>query len=401
VIRILRQKIRFAQIGEPGRYGEHQVASESHRALAREVAQKGIVLLKNEPPQRGESRLLPLNAGRLGRLAVIGRLAAEPNIGDSGSSRVRPRHIVTPLEGIRAALEGNMALIQETSGKPQAAADAARAADAAIVVVGYTAKDEGEHLNMFGYKTGGDRVSLYLSPEDEALIQAAASVNPRTIVVLMGSGAIIMERWSDRVPAILMAWYPGMEGGHALVDILFGAVNPSGKLPCVFPRSANHLPPFDSKAEAVDYGYWHGYRLLDRDNHEPAFVFGHGLSFTTFEYANLALSAETVALGGSITASVDVTNTGDRSGDEVVQLYIAYPETAMERPVRELKSFARVPLASGETRRVALTVPARRLAYWDEDRNRWWVETVRHTLCVGPSSRASDLLTADFRVTDE
>jgi beta-glucosidase len=401
VMRILRQKIRFAQVGEPGRYGEDQVASESHRALAREVAQKSIVLLRNEPPRSGEPRVLPLDARRLERLAVVGRLAAEPNIGDSGSSKTRPPHVVTPLEGIRAALEGNTALIQETSGKPQAAADAARAADAAIVVVGYTAKDEGEHLNMFGHKTGGDRVSLYLSPEDEALIQAVASVNPRTIVVLMGGSAIIVERWSGRVPGILMAWYPGMEGGHALVDILFGAVNPSGKLPCVFPRSASHLPPFDPRADAVDYGYWHGYRLLDRDNHEPAFAFGYGLSFTTFEYANLALSAETVALSGSITASVDVTNTGDRSGDEVVQLYVAYPEAAVERPVRELKAFVRVPLAPGETRRVALTAPARRLAYWDEDRNRWWVETVRHTLCVGSSSRASDLLTADFRVTDE
>jgi beta-glucosidase len=401
VMRILRQKIRFAQIGEPARYGRRQVACDAHRALAREVAQKGIVLLKNEPVEAGEPPILPFAVTRLGRLAVVGRLAAEPNIGDAGSSRMRPPHVVTPLDGIRAVLEGNTALIQETSGRPQAAADAARAADAAVVVVGYTSKDEGEHLHMLGYKTGGDRVSLYLRPEDEALIQAVASVNPRTVVVIIGGSAVITERWRDRIPGILMAWYPGMEGGAALADILFGVVNPSGKLPTVFPRSAEHLPPFDPEADAVDYGYWHGYRMLDHDGREPAFPFGHGLSYTTFQYANLRLSADSVPYSGAITVSVDVANTGDRAGDEVVQLYAGYPESAVERPVRELKAFARVSLAPGEAKTVNLVLPVRRLAYWDEERGRWWVEPVRHTILVGPSARASDLLATDLLVTEE
>ncbi len=253
---------------------------------------------------------------------------------------------------------------------------------------------------MFGYQTGGDRVSLYLNSEDEALIQAVASVNPRTIVVMIGGSPVITERWRERVPGIIMAWYPGMEGGHALADILFGVVNPSGKLPCVFPRSADHLMPFDAKADVVDYDYWHGYRLLDRDGHEPAFAFGHGLSYTTFGYDNLTLSAETAGISDAVSVSVDVTNTGDRAGDEVVQLYAGYPETAVERPALELKGFARVTLAPGETQRVTLDLPVRRLAYWDETRDRWWVEPVRHTLYVGPSSRKADLLATEFHVTD-
>jgi beta-glucosidase len=400
VLRLLRQEIRFAQVGEPERYGEKQVAGDAHRALAREVAQKSMVLLKNDPVGAAGKPLLPLDTARLGRLALIGRLAVEPNIGDAGSSRVRPPHVVTPAEGIRAALGGATALIQETGGKPQAAADAARAADAAIVVVGYTGKDEGENIDMFGIKTGGDRASLYLNAGDEAIIQAVASANPNTVVVLIGGSAIVTERWRDRVPAILMAWYPGMEGGHVLADILFGAVNPSGKLPCVFPRSPDHLPFFDSGADSIEYGYWHGYRLLEHGGNEPAFPFGFGLSYTTFRCANLVLERDVVGLGDAIRASVDIFNTGERAGDEVVQLYVGYPETAVERPVRELKAFERVSLQPGETRRVTFAVPVRRLAYWDEARDRWWVEATRHTLHAGPSSRASDLLSADFRVTD-
>jgi len=400
VMRLLRQKIRFSQTGEPERYGEHQVASDAHRALAREAAQKSIVLLTNDAVPETGKPLLPLDLTRIERLALVGKLANTPNTGDTGSSQVRPPYVVTPAEGIRAALGGTAALIQDTGGDPRRAADAARAADAVVVVVGYSSKDEGEYVDILGRKSGGDRSSLYLHPEDEALIHTVASANPNTVVVMMGGSAIITERWRGRVPAILMAWYPGMEGGHALADVLFGRVNPSGKLPCVFPRSGDHLPPFDSNADSVVYDYWHGYRKLEKEGLEPAFPFGFGLSYTTFSYANLSLESDTVALDGAICAAVDVTNTGDRAGDEIVQVYISYPEAAVERPVRELKAFARVSTEPGETRRVEFKIPVRRLAYWDEQRNRWWVEPVRHTLHAGPSSIAAELLAADFQITD-
>ncbi len=400
VLRVLRQKLRFASVGEPERYGAASIVCDAHRALAREVAVKSMVLLKNAPVGADQRPLLPLDPVRLNRLAIIGRLAAAPNIGDSGSSKVRPPTVVTPLDGIRAALGGRVALIHDDGSKPQAAADAARAADAAVVVVGYTDKDEGEFLDLPIYKKGGDRVSLYLHAGDEGLIHAVSAANPNTVVVLICGSAVIVERWRTYVPAILVAWYPGMEGGHALADLLFGRANPSGKLPCVFPASPDLLPPFDPEADSVDYGYWHGYRLLEHEGCAPAFPFGFGLSYTAFEYTGLTLEDDVVPLDGMLRAAVDVTNTGDRAGDEVVQFYVGYPETTVERPVRELKSFGRISLQSGETQRVTCHIPVSRFAYWDDMRHRWRVEPVRHTLYAGPSSDPAVQLAADFRITD-
>jgi beta-glucosidase len=189
-----------------------------------------------------------------------------------------------------------------------------------------------------------------------------------------------------------------MEGGHALADLLLGRANPSGKLPCVFPRSAAHLPFFDATADEIEYGYWHGYRLLDVEGHEPAFPFGFGLSYTTYAYSNLRLSGEAITPRGTLVASVDVANTGSRAGDEIVQLYVGYRGSAVERPVRELKGFARLPLAPGETRTVSFELSATQLACYDTGRAAWVVEPIPYVVSVGGSSRAHDLLSAEFRV---
>jgi beta-glucosidase len=400
VLRILRLKIRFAQIGEPGRYGPQAVVSDAHRALAREAAVKGMVLLKNEPAWGPGQPLLPIHRPLVRRLALIGRLAAIPNTGDRGSSQVRPPSVVTPLQGLRAAAAPGIELLFEEGRSPTSAARAAQQADMAVVVVGYTHRDEGERApGWSGQLHGGDRQALTLRPSDEALIQAVAAANPRTVVVLMGGSAVISEAWRGLVPAILMAWYPGMEGGHALADLLFGVANPSGKLPCSFPRSDAQLPRFDNLADQIEYGYYHGYRLLVKQGQEPAFPFGFGLSYTTFAYRGLELDSELVRPDGRVGISVEITNTGRVPGEEVAQLYAGCAGAAVDRPAKELKGFARIRLEPGESRRITFELPVRQLAIYDPARQDWSVEPTVYQVYVGPSSAPRDLLRGEFTVT--
>jgi beta-glucosidase len=394
VLRLLRQKIRFAQAGEAERYNPQAVVSPAHQALAREAAQKSMVLLKNKRVRGDHHPVLPIDLARVKRLAVIGKLADTANTGDKGSSMVRPPYVVTPLAGLRKAAPKDCKVTYSDGRSVNEAVDVARMADKVVVVAGYTHKDEGEYL----FQKGGDREILTLKPKDEALILRIAAANPRTVVVMMGGSAIITESWREKVPAILMAWYPGMEGGHALADILLGKVNPSAKLPCTFPRSEEQLPFFDKHAKSIEYGYLHGYRLIDKEGHEPAFPFGFGLSYTTFEYNDLRLDREQIGADGKVQVSVDVANTGGVAGEEVVQLYVGYERSRVERPVRELEGFAKVHLEPGETRRVAFALAARQLAYYHEQRARWVTEPITYRVFVGPSSRAESLLSAEFAV---
>jgi beta-glucosidase len=243
---------------------------------------------------------------------------------------------------------------------------------------------------------GGDRDSLALHPEDEQLIEAVAAANPRTIVAIMAGSAVITEAWRDKVAGILMLWYPGQEGGHALADVLLGHVNPSGKLPCTFPRSADDLPFFDKDATAITNDLWHGYRKLERDGTEPAFPFGFGLSYTTFSLSNLQLAQERIGTDGSLVATVDVTNMGQVAGEEVVQLYVGARSSKVERVPKELKAFTKVPLAPEETRTVRLAVPAIDLAYYD-DKNGWIVEPGNYEVIVGRHARDEGSVTSRLR----
>jgi beta-glucosidase len=440
VLRILRQKIRFAQVGQTGRYSPEVLADPEHRALARRAAVESIVLLKNElpinqrafPEQKRDlaslfsfSRsshvdlkynlrvsdaqrfgayadrnlaepVLPLSPYKIKRLAVIGKLATQVNLGDKGSSMTRSTEVVNPLLGLVAAAEGLFEVIYNEGLSSLEASDLARRSDAALVFVGFTDKDEGE--NMF--TRGGDRQRLTLQDSDIALILTVASTNPRTVVVIMGSGVVIMDKWLDYIPAVLLVWYPGMEGGHAIADIIFGKANPSGKLPVVFPESESQLPPFDNHSSLVEYGYYHGYRLLERKGHEPAFPFGFGLSYTTYTYNNLQVQESDLPVDGTLHASVQVANTGLRPGDEVIQLYIGCPGQSVERPLKELKGFKRVHIEPGEIETVNFEIPIRNLAYYDEVARRWVIESGVYALYVGGSSADKDLLIQKFRVHD-
>jgi beta-glucosidase len=372
------------------------IANPQHVALAREAAEKSIVLLKNE------DELLPLVLST--KLAVIGRLADTPNTGDGGSSNTVAPYVITPLKGLREAFTQ---VAHDNGSDLERAKDVARDSDVVLLVVGYTAEDEGEFVSpdtsaglasLFpppapeemdiagkiieglqqrrltgGFARGGDRASLRLRPDDEALIAAVSSVNPNTIVAVMAGSAVLIP-WDLSVKGILMLWYPGMEGGHALADILRGAVNPSGKLPFTIASSESHYPLFDREATAVTYDLWHGYRKLERDGNTAAYPFGFGQSYTSFEYSNLSLEHSDEA----IRVQLEVTNTGTRFGEEIVQVYVAAPNSRVERAVKELKAFTRISLNTGETRTVTLYIPTSSLAYFDETVNAFLVEPLEY-----------------------
>ncbi|HEX2994213.1 MAG TPA: glycoside hydrolase family 3 C-terminal domain-containing protein [Anaerolineales bacterium] len=421
-LRVLRQQIRFAQGRDPREYSLDVAGCEAHRKVAREAAEKAIVLLKNE------DGLLPLKG--VEKLAVIGKLAATPNTGDGGSSNTRPSHVVTPLQGLREALEGKAEIVYDDGSNPAQAAQIASEADVVVLVVGYTHQDEGEYVSpdsmaelsknfppptpeempfaqkmmstmgtadMNAMPPGGDRKLLTLHPDDEMLIKAVAAANPRTVVGMMGGSAIITENWRRQVPAILMLWYPGMEGGRAFADILLGKVNPSGKLPCVFAARSEDLPYYDINAKAITYDLWHGYRKLERDGCVPAFPFGFGLSYTSFEFNHLQLSGTSLSTSDTLIATLDVTNAGSVAGDTVVQVYVAVPHSRVERAPKELKAFKRVGLKPGETKTVQLNIPVKDLAYYDEQSG-WTVEPTSYTLIVGQHSLDDQALREEFKV---
>jgi beta-glucosidase len=394
VMRILRQKIRFSRVGEPGRYHKEVVAGPEHQALAREAAEQSAVLLKNDPVDGRP--LLPLEAS-VRRIALLGRLAHVPNTGDGGSSMVRPPQVITPLQGLKHR-KPELELACADGDDPETAARMAQTSDLAILVVGYTHTDEGEYVApvpLVAKGKGGDRFSLRLSQGDEELILRTVAANPRTIVVMESGSAVITEAWRERVPAILMLWYPGMQGGHALANLLFGDVNPSGKLPCAFPRSDGQLPFFDPHADEIEYGLYHGYRLMDKQGETPAFAFGFGLSYTSFVLDRLEISQKVIGVDGSVQVRLRCRNTGQRAGAEVVQLYAGCQQSAYDRPLKELKGFQKIMLQAGEEREVIFELPARTLAVWDGG---WVVEPGSYQVWIGTSSQPEDLLEARFQV---
>jgi beta-glucosidase len=245
-----------------------------------------------------------------------------------------------------------------------------------------------------------------LPDNQAALIRAVAAVNKKTIVVLNNGTPVTMSDWLDKVPAVIESWFPGQEGGTALAAILFGDVNPSGKLPDTFAASREDYPDFANypgQNHEVHYaeGIYVGYRHFDKDGIKPLFPFGYGMSYSTFRYSNLRLSEATLSPDGSLTASVDITNTGHRAGEEVAELYIHDPRPRIDKPVRELKGFAKVALMPGETKTVEIKVTPCDLAYFDVPGEQWKADPGAYEIEIGASSRdirqkAAVQLTATF-----
>lgn len=247
------------------------------------------------------------------------------------------------------------------------------------MVMGLSPSLEGEEMpvHVEGF-AGGDRTGIALPRTQVALLQQIHALGKPVVLVLMGGSALAVS-WADaHVPAILEAWYPGEEGGTAIADVLFGDYNPGGRLPVTFYKSVDQLPPFeDYNMAGRTYRYMAG---------EPLYPFGHGLSYTRLEYTDLRIAPEQIGADGKATISLDVTNMGARAADEVVQLYVSYLNSGVSRPAKELKGFARVPLAAGERRTVTFTLAASQLAYWAGEG--WAVDPGTVEVGVGGSSRA-------------
>jgi len=385
--RILRTVLKFTTKEDPQKYDSDLIGCSDHVLLAREAAEKSMVLLKNQ------EKLLPFNANEMDTLAVFGYLADLKNTGDHGSSHVRQKNIITPLQGIKNSIGDKMKVIYDEGHDIDVAQQLAQSVDAVVLVVGYTFKDEGEYIPHFS-KGLGDRTNLSLKENDIKLIDAVAKVNKKCVVVLVGGSAILMEEWKEKVPSILMAWYSGMEGGHALANILFGNVNPSGKLPLTIPKDPAHLPDFKIDIDEIEYGYYHGYTLMEKENIESAFPFGFGLSYTEYKYENIRVESTEE----KIIVSVDVSNIGAIAGEEIVQLYVGFENSSVDRPIKLLRGFKRVALKPKETKTVSIDVWKKDFAWYNPENNAWEVENITYTIYIGASSNKKDLLTKKLTV---
>lgn len=235
---------------------------------------------------------------------------------------------------------------------------------------------------------GGDRQNLSLKSEEIRLIKEVGALNSHTVVVLVCGSMIMIDDWADQVPAILYSWYSGMEGGTALVRILFGDVNPSGKLPFSIPKDVNHLPYFSSTDKSIQYELYHGYTLLDKDGHQPNYPFGFGLSYTSFVYQNLQIQK----WDKSVAVSVKVTNTGNRDGEEIVQVYVGMENSKVERQKKLLKGFEKVSIPAGESEDVTISVPTDELRYYSISEKKWILEAGTYIFMVGPNSNNQSLM---------
>jgi len=402
VRRVVRTKLLYITNTDPQEYADEILASEEHQQLALEVAEKSMVLLKNDDD------FLPLSAGEIETLAVIGELADSDHTGDRGSSGTHPPYIINMLEGLQDYSKGSFEVIYNDGTDIESVRQVAENADAVVYVVGYKSEDEGEYItsgdpevapapeNQWG--EGGDRPNLFLKPHDQNLLMESLTVNQNSVVTLIGGSGIMTNTWDQLTPSILMAWYPGMMGGEALANILFGKVNPSGKLPLSIPKEEDHLPFFQADIDSIHYGYYHGYTLLDKENIEPAYPFGFGLSYTNFEYSNLQLDKTQLIQSDTLLVSVDVTNTGEMTGEEVVQLYIGFENSTVDRPVKLLRGFEKERLNPRQTKTVNIPVAAKDLAWYNSDNKAWEVENMQYSVFVGGSSNWEALLQSDFTI---
>ncbi len=420
VTRVLHEKFMLGLFDNP--YTSTQnvdgvVGNEKHAAFAQEVAEKAIVLLKNE------KNILPLNKSSIQSIALIGPHADETLIG--GYSDV-PKNTVSILQGLREYLGNDVAINHEkgtlltiekwlsdpdsaaansrskqrwhtdevvlatpedTRGMIEKAVAAAKKSDVAIVVVG---DNEGTSREAWGDNHLGDRTSLELIGEQQALVDAVLATGKPTIVLLIGGRPLAITKLAETAPAILQGWYLGQETGRAVARVLFGDVNPGGKLPVSVARSVGHLPAYYNYKPAAKRGYAF-------DKTDALFPFGYGLSYTQFAYSDLHINKRTLKAGEAAEVSLTLTNTGARAGDEVVQLYINDPVASVTQPVKMLRGFKRVSLEPKQSARVTFTVSANQFGFYDRNMN-YTLEPGKINLLIGSSS-ADIRLNAEVEVT--
>lgn len=377
----VRRVLRLVERSLPGVRSEDTFDADEHHALAREAAADGSVLLKNDPVDG--TPLLPLT----GDFLVVGEFARTPRYQGAGSSQVNPTRLDTALDALGdVPFEPGFTIVGGPEGDDEAlsaaAVAAAREAATVVVFLGLPGPDESE---------GYDRPRLGLPDNQVALLEAVAAVSPRVVVVL-ANGSAVSVPWRGHAAAILETWLGGQAGGSAVADLLRGTRTPSGRLTETIPHRITDTPAFGNfpgEAGHVRYGegVLVGYRWYDARELDVAYPFGHGLSYTSFAYSDVTATVSGTGADAAVDVRVTVTNTGDRTGAEVVQVYVRDPEAAVLRPVRELKGFAKVVLEPGASQEVAIALDSRALSYWHPGLHRWVVEGGTFVVEVGASSR--------------
>lgn len=389
------------------------MGSDEHVAACREIGQEGIVLLQNK------GNLLPLNPDKVKKVAVIGENAIKMMTVGGGSSSLKARYEVTPLDGLKSRLGDDVEIVYargyvgDTTGEyngvvtgqdltdprsPQELLDeAVKVARDADMVLFFGGLNKSDHQDAEDF----DRLTMELPYNQNELIEALIKANPNLAVINISGTGVAMP-WRDKVPAIMQAWYLGNETGHAIASVLAGDVSPSGKLPYTYYASLDQVGAHkmgeypgqkrvDSQGNEVwdmpyNEGIYVGYRFTDKNKLKPAFPFGHGLSYTQFKYGNATVDRAEGSANDVYTITVPVTNVGKVRGKEVVQLYVSDVKSSVDRPVKELKGFSKVELAPGETQQVSITVKGSDLGYFDADKHQWVVEPGVFEALLGSSS---------------
>lgn len=387
--------------------------SDEHVAACREIGEEAVVLLQNV------DNILPIDVNKVKKIAVVGENAIKMMTVGGGSSSLKARYEVTPLDGLMARLGNDVEIVYargyvgDTTGEYNGvvtgqnltdsrsaeeltaeALDVAKDADMVIFIGGLNKSNHQDCEDT-------DRESLDLPYSQNELIEALAKVNPNLVVVNISGTGVAMP-WSNKVKSILQAWYLGNETGNTLASILAGDVSPSGKLPYTYYASLDQCGahklgeyPGHKGTDALGNEIWDmpynegiyvGYRFIDKNGLKPAFPFGHGLSYTTFRYGKASVDKSTGTADDIFTVTIPVTNTGNVSGKEVVQLYISDVKSSVDRPIKELKGFSKIELAPGETKNVSITVSGKDLAFFDADKHEWVVEPGEFEALVGSSS---------------
>lgn len=386
------------------------LCSDSHYAAARQIGDEGIVLLKND------GKVLPLNPARSKKILVVGENALKMMTVGGGSSSLKVQREISPLDGIRAAAGNGCEVayvrgyvgdvtgeyngvttgqnLKDDRSEDELIAEAVREAKNADCVIFVGGLNKSKHQDC----EDSDRAGLGLPYGQDKVIEALADANKNLVVVNISGNAVAMP-WIKKVPAVVQAWFLGSESGNSIADVIFGEVNPSGKLPFTFPARLEDVAAHatgeypgvkradkDIWDERYNEGIFVGYRWHDTKKIAPLFAFGHGLSYTTFDFGKVSADRKNISGNDKITFTVPVTNTGDVAGAEVVQLYISDPKCTVERPSKELKGFAKVFLQPGETKNVTLEISKDDLSYFNADNHEWTVEPGEFKALVGPAS---------------
>lgn len=393
----LKTRLKYAFSYDSIEYNQKLILKSDHIELARKAAEESMVLIKNE-------KILPFKIMENMRVGVFGNLADLKNTGDMGSSNSSSPYVITPYQGIKNYFKNtDTEVIYDDGNNLDKTIKIAENLDQIIIVVGYTFKDEGEYIMSRGQMLksaeakelvgvegiGGDRENLELSKKDYELITEISKVNDNVVVVYVGGSAINMNKWIDEIPAILFSWYSGMEGGNALAKILYGDVNPSGKLPFTIAKNDEDYPYFNPFTDTITYGYYHGYTLFEKYDKEIAYHFGHGLSYSNFLIDNFRIIDNNT---DKIVFSTDIKNNSKIKGKEVLQLYVGFENSKINRPLKLLRDFKKLELEPGEKKTVLLSVDIEDLAYYNDEEKRWEVEDIKYNFYVGNSSDNKKLI---------